>query len=70
MVDLFRWLPRLLGERRRIQAEREIGAGEFARHLTAALDSAYLGRAASSRPLAAVLRAYWSVVLALLGSSR
>ena len=56
------WLPRLLGERRRIQAARTIGAGEFAAGLTAALDSPYLGRAGRSRLLAAILRGYWSLV--------
>jgi len=69
-LDLLRWLPRLLRERRRIQATRTVSAGEFARHLTPALDSAYLGRAAGSRALGGALRAYWSLVLALLGSRR
>ena len=67
-VDLLGWLPRLARERRAIQASRAISAGEFARRLTPDLDSAYLGRAADSRPLRFVLRAYWSAVLALLGS--
>jgi GT2 family glycosyltransferase len=62
------WLPRLLVERRRIQAARTIGAGEFAAGLTATLDSAYLGRAGRSRALAAVLGAYWSLVRRLLGA--
>ena len=66
-LDLVRWLPRLLRERREIQATRAISAAEFARHLTADLDSAYLGRAARSRPLRLALRAYWSAVRALLG---
>jgi GT2 family glycosyltransferase len=59
---------RLLGERRRIQADRAIGSAEFARALTAELDSPYLGRPGGSRALRAALRAYWSVVLRLLGS--
>ncbi len=62
------WLPRLLGERRRIQGARRIGAGEFAATLTAQLDSPYLGAAGRSRVLAAVLGAYWSVVRRLLGA--
>jgi GT2 family glycosyltransferase len=66
-LDLIRWLPRLVRERRAIQAGRAISAAEFARHLTPDLDSEYLGRAAHSRGLRAALRAYWSVVLALLG---
>ncbi len=62
------WLPRLVGERRRIQRVRTIGAGEFAAGLTAELDSPYLGRAGRSRVLAAVLRAYWSVLRRLVGA--
>ena len=68
-LDLIGWLPRLLRERRQIQATRTIGVAEFARHLTPDLDSAYLGRAADSRVLRLALRAYWSVVLRLLGAS-
>ena len=68
-LDVARALPRLVGERRAIQARRTIGAGEFARPLVAELDSAHLGRAADSRPLRLALRAYWSLVLALLGST-
>ena len=60
-------LPRLMRERRRIQAARTVTAGEFAAGLTARLDSAYLGRAGRSRALALVLGAYWSVVRGLLG---
>jgi hypothetical protein len=61
-------LPRLRRERAEVQATRSVSAGEFARALTPVLDSAYLGAAARSRPLAAVLRAYWAVVLRLLGA--
>ena len=61
-------LPRLLRERRRVQTRRTIGAGEFARGLTPRLDSPYLGRAGRSRVLAAVLGAYWALVLRLLGA--
>ncbi|MGI8460535.1 MAG: glycosyltransferase family 2 protein [Solirubrobacterales bacterium] len=68
--DLIRWLPRLLRERRAIQARRSASSAEFARHLVAELDSAYLGRAARSPALNAALRAYWSVVLVLLGATR
>ena len=66
--DVLASLPRLLGERRRIQGERRIGAGEFARHLTPDLDSEYLGRAGRSRVLRALLRGYWSAVLWVLGA--
>ncbi len=58
-------LPRLLRERREIQAERRIGAGEFARGLTAELDSPYLGAAGRSSLLRAGLRGYWALVLTL-----
>jgi hypothetical protein len=67
-IDVLRWLPCLLRERRSIQATRTIGAKSFARALTPDLDSSYLGAAGRSRPLRAALRAYWSVVLALLPS--
>ena len=60
-------LPRLLGERRSIQATRTVSAGEFASGLVASLDSAYLGAAGRSRVLAAILGAYWRVVCRLLG---
>ena len=61
-------LPRLMRERRAVQATRAVTAAEFARGLTPELGSAYLGAAARSRALAAVLRAYWALVLRLLGS--
>jgi hypothetical protein len=69
-VDVARALPRWLRERRLIQSTRKIGAGEFARALTPDLDSPYLPSAGRSRALRAVLRAYWSLVLALLPASR
>jgi len=65
-VDVARWLPRLLRERRAIQATRAIEPASFARSMTADLDSAYLGAAGRSRLLRTALRAYWSAVLALL----
>jgi GT2 family glycosyltransferase len=61
-------LPRLLRERRAIQRARMIGSAEFAAALTPELDSDYLGRAGRVAPLGWGLRAYWRVVLALLGS--
>jgi hypothetical protein len=66
--DVIRALPRLIRERRRIQAARFVGAAELAAHLTADLDSAYLGAAGRSRVLRSALRAYWRVALALLGA--
>jgi GT2 family glycosyltransferase len=67
--DVARALPRLLGERRAIQSRRTVGAGEFAAALTAELSSPYLGRLAALAPLRWALRAYWSVVRALLGAT-
>jgi GT2 family glycosyltransferase len=61
LADTLRSLPRLLGERRRIQATRAITAREFAGHLTPELSSPYLGRAAGSRLLRSLLRGYWAV---------
>jgi GT2 family glycosyltransferase len=63
-------LPRLVRERRAIQSQREVTSREFAQALTPDLDSAYLGRAASSGALRAGLRAYWRVVLFLLRIAR
>jgi GT2 family glycosyltransferase len=65
-LDVARWLPRLLRERRAIQSTRRASAGEFADALTPDLASSYLGAAGRSRLLRAALRAYWSAVLALL----
>lgn len=62
-------LPRLIRERREVQATRVISAGELARWLSPDLSSEYLGRAAQSRVLRAGLRAYWRVVCAALGAS-
>lgn len=64
--EVLRALPQTLRERRAIQAQRSVTAGEFASFLTADLDSAYLGRAGQIAPLRWGLRAYWSVVRALL----
>jgi N-acetylglucosaminyl-diphospho-decaprenol L-rhamnosyltransferase len=63
-------LPRLLGERREIQARRRVGAGEFARALSPELDSPFLGAVGRSRALGLVLRSYWALVLVLLGARR
>ena len=61
-----RRLPRLRSERREIQADARIGAGEFAAHLSADLDSDFVGPAGRSRVLHAALRAYWALVRGLL----
>ena len=67
-ADTLRALPKLLRERRGIQAGRRAGGRELAGALSPELGSAYLGRAARSRLLGAGLRAYWSVVLRLIGA--
>ena len=65
-TDVWRSLPRLIGERRAIQRHRKISTADFAVALTPHLDSPYLGRAARSRVLDALLRAYWHVVARLV----
>lgn len=58
-LDVARWLPGLLRERREIQARRRISAADFASPLAADLDSDFLGPLATSRPVNALLDAYW-----------
>jgi N-acetylglucosaminyl-diphospho-decaprenol L-rhamnosyltransferase len=65
-IDLAGWLPRLLRERRAIQARRRVSAGAFAAALTAELSSPYLGQVAAVAPLRRALRAYWAAVRAIL----
>jgi GT2 family glycosyltransferase len=65
-LDVLRWLPRLLRERRQIQATRAVSVAELASWLTADLDSPFIPAAARSAPVRAVLRAYWRAVLMLL----
>lgn len=64
--EVARWLPRLLRERREIQARRSVSALEFAEQFTADITSPLLGRAARSRLLRLVLRAYWKAVRGVL----
>jgi GT2 family glycosyltransferase len=66
-ADLAGWMPRLLRERRAIQAERAVTVAEFARWLTPDLGSPFIHPLARSAPARIVLRAYWAVVRALLG---
>jgi GT2 family glycosyltransferase len=68
--DVISAIPRLLRERRRIQRTARIETGRFARCLTPHLDTPFLPSAAGWPLLRAVLSAYWSLVLALLGASR
>jgi GT2 family glycosyltransferase len=66
LADTVRALPRLLRERRGLQAMRAISAREFAEQLTAELSSPYLGRVGELGVVAAALRAYWALVKRLL----
>jgi N-acetylglucosaminyl-diphospho-decaprenol L-rhamnosyltransferase len=67
MAEVAGALPRLLRERRAVQATRVASAAEFARGLEPGLDSPYLGAASRSRVLEALLGGYWRLVLRLLG---
>ena len=66
--DVIRWLPRLLRERRELEATRAITAAELASWLTADLDSPFIPAAARSAPVRLLLRGYWRAVRGLLGS--
>jgi GT2 family glycosyltransferase len=66
-LAFLRWLPRLLRERRAIQAQRSVSAAEFASWLTPDLDSELISPLARSRPARLLLRGYWRVVRLLLG---
>ncbi len=68
-ADTLRALPRLLRERRHIQSTRQVSAGQFAAVFTPRLSSSYLGRAASSGTLNAMLALYWAAVRAVLRES-
>jgi GT2 family glycosyltransferase len=65
-----RSLPAMLARRRRVQAARTVGAAEFARRLSADLESPYLGPLAEVGLLAAAQRGYWALVVRLLAAAR
>jgi GT2 family glycosyltransferase len=65
-MEVARWLPRLLRERRQVQASRTVSAAEFASWLTPDLDSPFIPALARSAPVRFALRAYWRAVRALL----
>jgi GT2 family glycosyltransferase len=67
-LEFLRWLPRLLRERRQVQATRTVSAAEFASWLSADLDSPFIAGPARSLPVRLVLRAYLGVVRLLLRS--
>ena len=58
-----RWLPRLLRERRQLQATRTVSAAEFASWLTADLDSPFIaaGRPAPALAACSCRWGYWRV---------
>ena len=66
-ADLAAWMPRLLRERRAIQAERAVATAEFARWLTPDLGSPFMHPLVRSSPARIALRSYWALVRALLG---
>jgi GT2 family glycosyltransferase len=65
-LAFLRWLPRLLRERRAIQAQRAVSAAEFASWLTPDLDSELISPLARSRAARLILRGYWRAVCWLL----
>ena len=64
--EVIRWLPRLLRERRQVQAGRAVSAAEFSAWLTPDLDSPFIPAIARSAPSRLLLRSYWRVVRLLL----
>jgi N-acetylglucosaminyl-diphospho-decaprenol L-rhamnosyltransferase len=61
-------MPSILRRRRRVQAKRTAHAAEFARHLSASLESPYLAGLQRNR-LRRLQRAYWGAVRALLDAT-
>jgi hypothetical protein len=62
---VLREMPSIVRRRRRVQAMRTAPAVEFARHLSARLDSPYLAGLQRDR-LRRLQRSYWCAVRALL----
>jgi len=65
-AEALRWLPRLLRERRQVQAKRTVSAAEFACGLTADLDSPFIPAIARSLAARFLLRSYWRLIRLLL----
>jgi GT2 family glycosyltransferase len=65
-LEFLRWLPRLLRERRQIQATRTVTPAEFASWLTPDLDSPFISPIARSAPARLALRSYWKTTCLLL----
>jgi GT2 family glycosyltransferase len=64
--EVVRWLPRLLHERRQVQAARTVSAAEFAAWLSPDLDSPFIPAIARSAPVRLLLRSYWRTIRLLL----
>ncbi|HEU5142259.1 MAG TPA: glycosyltransferase family 2 protein [Solirubrobacterales bacterium] len=65
-IEVIRWLPRLLHERRQIQATRTVSVDDFASSLTPDLNSPFIPAAARSAPVRFLLRSYWRLTCLLL----
>ncbi|HEX5929750.1 MAG TPA: glycosyltransferase family 2 protein [Solirubrobacterales bacterium] len=61
-LQFLRWLPRLLRERRQVQAARTVSAAKFASWLTPDLDSELISPLVRTWPARALLRGYWRLV--------
>jgi GT2 family glycosyltransferase len=66
-LEALRWLPRLLRERRDVQATRTVSAAELASWLTPDLDSPFISPLARSLPARLLLRSYWATARFALG---
>jgi GT2 family glycosyltransferase len=64
--EVVRWLPRLLRERRQVQATCTVSAAEFAEWLTPDLDSPFIPGIARSTLARLFLRSYWRAVRSVL----
>lgn len=64
--DVLRGLPRLRRERIEVQRTRVISENEFASHLTAELNSPFLGATGRSPLVSQLLRLYWRTVCVIL----
>jgi GT2 family glycosyltransferase len=61
-LTVLRWLPRLVIERRKIQASRTVSSGEFASNMTADLDSPFFPEFVGRNPVRGVMRLFWRCV--------
>jgi N-acetylglucosaminyl-diphospho-decaprenol L-rhamnosyltransferase len=66
-AGFLRALPAALRQRRAIQARAAVGPAEFAAAMVPELDSPFFGAVGRSRPVRALLRAYWALVCRSLG---